>query len=426
MLLAAFLALPLRVYAATERLVPPRIAAVDRGAVIERVSIETFGVVKPGIVRRYLSLHAGDRLEQRGVDRDFNNLLRLGAYQPRLEIERGEGAGRVRLRWIVQSKWLKPTTHPYYADQPLSAPIQGVGFVLTGPPLDRQGAAVSAYTQFSRRANIARILYTQPLTVDASKGEQSSFVFDEFGGKGDFRASEPKAVNVYSWTTGQEALWLQQSTNGTQVETGVRVQRSTDELFSGVTAPSLFSTYAAPAHNTLLLAGVSHACLTGPNRWYPPYCSLQYRFAVTDGIGGLGATDTFRILTGDVAKYVSLGGSTLALHATIARTGGVLPDSFLLCAVARGYPKSFCGTDEQGLTAEFRLDDHQNRPLQFVFFTETASSRVRNAPPGSVALPYFTWHPDSGVGIIYHLVRVNVAYGQQGGRITLELKGQTF
>jgi hypothetical protein len=405
--------------------VPPLISPAQVGATVEDVSVETYGVVKPQTVRRYLSIHRGDRLDQAAVDRDFANLAKLGAYRTRLHIRSGRTAGSVRLRWIVMSKWLKPTTHPYYGDTPLSAPIQGVGFILTGPSMDQHGTNFSAYTQLSRRANLARLLFTSPLNVNPDNGQTSSLVVDEFGGRGDFRASEPKAINVYSWTTGQEALLLSQGTNGTQVEGGFRLSRSTDELSSGIVAPSLYNTSMAPARTTGLVAGVTHACTTSAYRWYPPFCNAQYRFQVTDGIGGFGSTSRYRSISGDVARYFPVGDSTLALHATAARTAGVLPDSFLVCATVRGYPKSFCGTDAQGMTAEFRIDDAQTHPLEFVLFTETASSRVR-AGDQPQALPYFTWHPDSGVGVMYHLVRIDLAYGKAGGRLTFELKGQTF
>jgi hypothetical protein len=404
---------------------PPLIPPAQIGATVEDVSVETYGVVKPQTVRRYLSIRSGDRLEQSAVDRDYANLAHLGAYRTRLHIRDGRAPGTVRLRWIVMSKWLKPTTHPYYGDTPLSAPIQGVGFIVTGPSMDQHGTNFSAYTQLSRRANLARLLFTAPLNVDPDSGQTSSLIVDEFGGRGDFRASEPKAINVYSWTTGQEALFLSQGTNGTQFEGGVRWARSTNELPSGIVAPSLYSTSTAPARTLGIVAGVTHACTTPPTRWYPPYCNAQYRFQVTDGIGGLGSTSLYRSVVGDVARYFPIGYSTLALHATAARTGGVLPDSFLVCATVRGYPKSFCGTDAQGMTAELRIDDAQSRPIEFVLFTETAASRVRRGDQPH-ALPYFTWHPDSGVGVMFHLLRIDLAYGKAGSRLTFELKGQTF
>jgi hypothetical protein len=410
---------------ATAIFLPPHLTSEETGARIESVAIETYGVIDPAVVRQYLSLQRGDRLDQESVDHDFNNLKRLGGFGPRLQIQLAGAPHTVRLVWIVQSKFIKPTTHPFYGDAPLSAPIQGVGWIITSPPVDPQGGSFSSYTQFSRRANLARVLFTQPLTVNPVSGTQSSFVADEFGGRGVYRASQPEAINVYSWTTGQEMLWLNQATNGTQVETGVRLIRSTDELPSAVTATSLWSTFKAPAHNTELSAGVSHGCLTGPDRWYPPFCDQQYRFSVTDAIGGMGATDEFHIVTGDYVRYFSVGESTFLLHGTMARSGGVLPDSFLTCAIARSYPKSFCGTDAQGLNAEFRIDDHLTSPWQFALFTEEASSRVRGSEV-PFATTYFTWHPDSGIGITYRMVRINIAYGSDGGRIEGELKGAYY
>ena len=60
-----------------------------------------------------------------------------------------------------------------------------------------------------------------------------------------------------------------------------------------------------------------------------------------------------------------------------------------------------------------------------MLFTEDAASRVRQSANAN-ALPYFTWHPDSGVGVIFHLLRIDYAYGKAGGRLTFELRGQTY
>ena len=403
----------------------PRLTPEQVGAVIENVHVETFGVVDSAFIRRYLTLRQGDRVSQFAIDHDYNNLLRLGQYRTRLQVENGSAPHTVRLLWIVQSKYLKPTTHPFYADAPLSAPIQGAGWVITSPPVDNGGGNFSTYSQFSRRANLIRALFTQPLSINADKGTQNSIVTDWFGGRGVYRASQPEAINVYSWNAGEEALWLSQATNGTQVEAGLRVLHSTDELPSAVVATSVFSTYRAPAHISQLSAGVSHGCLTGPNRWYPPYCSLQYRFQVTDAIGGLGANTIYRTVNGDLVRYFSLGESTFLLHGTISRSGGVLPDSFLSCAIAWSYPKPFCGTDEQGLNAEFRLNDHKNNPLQFAFFADEAASRVRGSEV-PFATTYFSWYPDMGIGITFRMVRINIAYGKDGGRISGELKGSQY
>jgi len=291
--------------------------------------------------------------------------------------------------------------------------------------MDSHGTNFSTYTQLSRRANLARVLLTAPLQADPNKGTASSLIVDGFGGRGVFRASEPLAINVYSWTSGEEALYLDQATNGTQFEAGARVAHTSDELSSNLVAPSLYNTSAAWAKTTQLVAGISHACTRGAAYWYPPYCGLQYRFSVTDAIGGLDSTSRYQVYGADVARYYSVGSSTIAVHANASRSGGIIPDSFLVCSTVRGYPKPFCGTDAEGWTAEFRINDEKRRPLQFVVFTEDAASRVRQAASPNI-LPYFTWHPDSGFGVIYHLLRLDLAFGNQGSRLTFELKGQTF
>jgi hypothetical protein len=406
---------------------PPKLTAAESGATIEDVTIETYGVTKPSVVRRYLSLHDGSLLEQAALNRDFDNLARLADYRTRVTIEPGASPRGVKLHWIVMAKWLKPTDHPFYADQPLSAPIQGVGFIVTSQSLDSRGTNISAYTQLSRRANLARVLFTIPTHVDPVSGRDRQVIVDGFGGKGVFRASQPLAINIYSWTSGFEAVYLARGGDGTQFEIGARQQHSSTAESSGIVAPSLYDTYYAPARNTVLEAGLSHPCLVSPTKWHPPYCTVQYRVEALDGIGAFASTSTYQEYIGDVGNYTAIGSSTLALHASAARTGGVLPQSFFVCATLRGYPKSFCGTDAESVTAEFRIDDveAQKHNLRFVVFTETGASRIRGGTQ-AFAPPNFQWHPDSGVGVIYRLIRVDLAYGQQGGRLTFELVGQTF
>ncbi len=422
--IAALLSIPVPSLADTA-VGPPRLSLVQAGATIEDVSIKTYGVTKPVTVRRYLSLHAGSQLTQRAINQDFNNLQRLGRFIARVTIDSGEQPASVRLHWIVMNRWLRPTEHPFYGDQPLSAAIQGVGFVVTGQPIDKHGTNFSTYTQFSQRVNLLRVLFTAPLTVDPQTGRANSLIVDAFGGRGVFRASEPEAISVFSWTAGQEALFLSQRTTGTQIEGGMRVVHSTDELPSNIVAPSIYSTYQAPARATQLIAAISHGCTTPATQWYPPFCGFQYRFTASDAIGGLGATSTYRSIIADVARYFAIGSSTLVFHGNMARTGGVIPDSFLTCATARAYPKSFCGTDSEVAVAEFRLNDAKQRPLEFAVFTESAASRVRQSENAN-ATPYFNWHPDTGVAVMYHIVRVDVSYGKGGGRIFLELRGQSY
>ena len=406
---------------------PPTLTDSEVGATVEDISFEIYGALKLVTVRRYLTLQRGSRLAQSAVNQDFDNILRLSdyRYRPRLEIEPGSETGLVRLHWIITSRWLLPTEHPFYANPPLAAPIQGVGFIVNGPPMNSRGSYFSAYTQLSKRANLARVLFTAPFSVNPDTGTETGLVADAFGGKGVFRTMVPKAVNVYSWNAGEEALFSTSRTSGDQFQAGLRVSHSTNEVWSGLSAPSLYRTDLAPARSTALAAGLSRACTVPAVRWYPPFCNVQYRFSVSDAIGGLGSTSTYQVYAGDVARYWAVGPSTLVAHVAATRSGGVLPDSFVNCAVVRGYPKGFCGTDSEGGTLEYRIDEAHFKNLEFVVFTEDAASRVRESANAN-ATPYFTWHPDSGIGVIFHLLRVDYAYGKAGGRLTFELRGQTF
>ncbi|MGA7357003.1 MAG: hypothetical protein WBW76_16380 [Candidatus Cybelea sp.] len=425
LLLAGCLFLPLPAVA-NAPVGPPKVSPAMAGAQIESVTIQTYGQTSQSVVRRYLSLRKGSRLDQSGVNRDFANLRRLAGFIPRLTLGSGSTAKTATLHWIVMAKWLKPTDHPFYADQPLTAPIQGVGYILTSAPLDSRGSTFSSYGQFSRRANLVRILYTSPIAVNPVKGTQTDLIVNTFGGRGVFRASQPLAINIYSWNMGSEAALLRSATNGIQFEVGIRETRSTTAQPTGIVSPYIFQTSESPAHNTVLEAGYSYACPVPSSQWFPPYCHTQYRLEAFDSLGWFGSTSEYQSYLADAAQYVGVGKSTLVLHGSEARTGGVIPDSFLVCAYVRAYPKAFCGTDAQEATAEFRLNDALPQVFKFAFFTETASSRVRGGTQ-EFAPPTFQWHADSGVGIIFrNYIRVDIAYGSVGGRLSFALQGQTY
>jgi hypothetical protein len=411
--------------AAAARESPPQVPIVDEGARIDAVTIETYGVTNPTVAMRYLSLHAGDVLAQSAVDRDYANLVRLAGYRTRLEIRHHPGSTSVSLHWILLAKWFQTTDHPFYADQPLTIPIEGFGWVFTSHPLDNRGATVSSYSQVALRAQLARIVFTQPLWVDPDSGREGDLIVNTFGARGVFRASEPVTEDVYSWATGNEATYLVQGTNGNQVEFGFRATRSTSAKPTYITAPSLYDTYYKPARTTTLEAAVSHRCPVPPTQWYPPHCYLQYRIEAFDSIGGLGATSEYRTILVDAAQYNRVGSSTLVFHGALNRSGGVLPTSGLLCAYIFGYAKATCGTDTNLIQAEFRIADARPGPLKFILFTETAASRIRGGDqpfaPGT-----FAWRQDTGAGVMYRGFRFNLAYGNQGGRITYEVLGQLF
>ena len=409
--------------AAGER--PPVVSTADQGARIDDVSIETYGVTNAEVVRRYLSLHAGDVLDQHAVDRDYVNLVTLAGLRTRLEIRRHPGSPGVSLHWIVMGKWFQVTDHPFYGDQPLTIPIEGFGWVFTSRPLDSHGATVSSYSQVALRAQLARIVYTKPLWVDSISGREGDLIVNTFGARGVFRATEPVDQDVYSWATGNEVVYLVHGTHGNQVEFGVRTTRSTSAKPTYITAPSLDDTFYRPARTTALEVGASHRCPVAPTEWYPPHCYLQYRIDGYDGIGGLGATSEYRSILVDAAQYNRIGSSTLVFHGAVSRTGGILPTSTLLCAYTFGYAKATCGTDANLVQAEFRIADGRPGPLKFVLFTETASSRIRGGDQ-PFAPATFQWRADSGVGVGYKGFRFNVAYGNQGGRITYEVLGQLF
>jgi len=409
--------------AAAER--PPEVSTIDRGARIDDVSVEAYGVTDEAVAKRYLSLHAGSVLEQCAVDRDYTNLVTLAGLRTRLEIRRHPKTASVSLNWIVLGKWFQLTDHPFYGDQPLSIPIEGFGGVFTSRPLDGSGSTLSTYSQVALRAQLARIVYTKPLWVDSMSGREGDLILNTLVARGDFRETEPVTRDVYSWISGNEILYLVQGTNGTQIEVGFRNTRSTSKYPTFITAPSLYDTFYRPARTSTFEAGISHRCTAPPTQWYPPYCYLQYRIEGFDSIGGLGATNESRTLFADAAQYDRVGASTLVLHGALNRTGGVLATSGLLCAYTFGYAKATCGTDTNLVQAEFRIADARPGPLKFVLFTETAASRIRGGTQ-VFAPSSFVWRADSGVGVAYRGFRFNVAYGNQGGRITYEVVGQLF
>jgi hypothetical protein len=116
------------------------------------------------------------------------------------------------------------------------------------------------------------------------KGTETDLILNTFGGRGVFRASQPLAINIYSWNMGTEAALLHTATNGTQFEVGVRETRSTTAQSTGIVSPYVFQTSKSPAHNTVLEAGYSHACPVPSSQWYPPYCYMQYRLEAFDAL----------------------------------------------------------------------------------------------------------------------------------------------
>jgi len=404
---------------------PPQVASADEGARIEDVSVEAYGTTNPQLATRYLVLHKGDVLTQSAVLRDYTNLSRLAGFRTRLEIRHGTEAGEVSLHWIVLGPDFEPTDHPFYGDQPLSIPIEGFGTVLTSPPLDKTGANLSLVTQVALRAQLARVIYTQPLWVNPATGREGDLIVNTYGARGVFRESQPFTEDVYSWIEGDEALYLVRGTDGNQIEFGFRTSRASSQKSTNIVAPSLIDTYDNAVRTTTLEAGLSHTCPVAPTRWYPPNCYVQYRVEGFDSVGGLGADSEYRSIFADVAQYNRVGSSTLVFHGAASRTGGALPTSSLLCAYTFGYAKATCGTDTNLFQTEFRIADARPGPFKVILFTETASSRIRggNQP---FAPATFQWRADSGVGLQYRGFRFNVASGSQGGRITYEVQGQLF
>ncbi len=404
---------------------PPLVAAAYEGAKIADVSIEAYGVTNPRAAMRYLSLHAGDVVTQAAISRDYRNLTKLAGVRTRLEVRRSAEGDGVTLHWIVLGPSFAPTDHPFYGDQPLSVPIEGFGTLLTSPALDDHGANLSLLTQVALRAQLVRLLYTDPLWVNPATGQEGDLIVNTYGARGVFRQSQPVTQNVYSWVSGDELLYLVRGTDGTQVEAGLRISRSTSAKPTFIAAPSLLDTHANAVRDTALELGVSHTCPIAPTRWYPPNCYLQYRIEASDNIGVLGANSEYQSIFADAAQYNRIGSSTLVFHGAAARTGGVLPTSFLLCAYTFGYALATCGTDTNLVQTEFRIADARPGPLKFILFTETASSRIRGGNQFFTP-PSFQWRADSGVGLQYRGFRFNLASGNQGRRITYEVQGQLF
>ncbi len=425
-LLAAFLVLLTTPVARADDPAVPSLSIAQTGSVIEDVTIDTHGVTSPRIVSQYLSMHAGDTLSQDGIDRDYGNLVHVAGYGAKLSIADGDKPNTVVLHWDVVSKELAPTVHPYYADKPLTAPFQGVGFIVTSPPVDARGGNFSAFSQLSRRANLFATLVTMPLSVNAHKGLESDFVSTLSFGRGVYRQIYPPNKNVFSWNTSLQADYWLHNANDTQIETGLRYTRSTSALPSGVTSPYIYPTWQRPARTLVAEFGMLHGCVNAAARWYPPFCTFQYRFQISDGLGGFGSTSKYESLSAGAARYFRIGYSALAFQGLISRRGGVLPDSFLSCTGARAYPKSFCGTDSQLIQVEYRLNDALRQNVKFILFLDDAASRIRGEilpQPTST----FQWHDSYGFGIAYrNLIRVDVAYGKPGARITVALEGQTF
>jgi hypothetical protein len=404
----------------------PRIAIPPR-AIVDAVTIETYGQVKPDTVRRYLSLRSGAKLDQAAVDHDYANLVKLGGYRVRVAVAPGSSANTMTLHWIVMLPWFELTANPFYEEAPLADPTRGVGFVVTSAPLGKSGENAAFVTSQNLWAHHYFATFTAPVHVDAAAGREYDLTVSGLGEQNLFRVSFPRGMTIDNWTAGAETQYLLREANGNQFEAGLREERSTSNQPSGIVSAFVRPSSLGPARSTLAEIGISHACDRGPaGGWYPPYCHIQYRAAVYDAVGGLGATGEFQEYVADVARYIPVRTSTLALHAVAVRTGGILPESRLLCVAAlRGYPDPFCGTDGSLLQVEYRIRDAAIQPLKFVVFTETGASRTRGGTQ-PFAPPTFQWHADSGIEIRYRGVTLDVARGSEGYRLNLALAAQAF
>jgi hypothetical protein len=405
--------------------VAPKLGPEQVGATVQDVTIETYGVTKEHQVRRYLTLGKGSRLEQNALNADFNNLVKLGGYRVRVEIT--PAADKVvTLHWIIMDPWFRLTAHPVYEEAPLADPTRGVGFVVSAPKT-KQGSYVALVTSQNRFAHHQLATFTSPIQVNPKTGREGDLVVNVIGNQDAFRVSFPRGLTIYNWTVGAEVRYLVRSTRGTQFDIGLRDDRSISNEPTGIIAPSILSSSLGPATNLIVEVGMSHACPEGPaGGWYPPYCHTQYRADVYDGIGGIASTSRFQAYVADVAHYIPVHTSTLALHAVEARTGGVIPESRILCSAAlRAFSQPFCGTDAQLFQVEYRIRDAASQSLKFSLFTETGSTRVRGGTQ-PFAPQQFQWHADSGIEIRYRGVAFDLARGSLGYRINLALGAQTF
>ncbi len=405
--------------------VAPKLEPEEIGATIQDVTIETYGVTNKHQVRRYLRLENGTQLSQTALNADFDNLVKLGGYRVRVEIT-SVATKAVMLHWIVMDPWFRLTAHPLYEEPPLADPTRGVGFVVSAHQA-RQGSYVAFVTSQNRFAHHQLVTFTSPIHLDPKTGREGDLVVNLLGNQDAYRVSFPRGMTIYNWTVGAEVRYILRGTSGTQFDIGLRDQRSISNESSGIVAPSVLSSAAGPATNLIAEVGMSHACPEGPaGGWYPPYCHTQYRADVYDGIGGIASTSRFQAYAADVAHYIPIHTSTLALHAVEARTGGVIPESRVLCSAAlRAFAQPFCGTDAQLFQVEYRIRDAAVQSLKFSVFTETGSTRVRGGTQ-PFAPQQFQWHADSGIEIRYRGVSFDLARGSLGYRINLGLGAQTF
>jgi hypothetical protein len=144
-----------------------------------------------------------------------------------------------------------------------------------------------------------------------------------------------------------------------------------------------------------------------------------------DSIGGLGANNFWRAAFVDLAQYSRVGASTFVIHGALYRSGGTIPTSNVTCASTWSYAKPLCGTDTNVLEAELRLADARPGIVKAILFADTSAARVRGGDQSFVPSAFF-WRGDAGVGVSYRTFRVNVAYGTQGGRLTVEVVGSLY
>ena len=383
------------------------------------VTVEAKGAAEPRAVAQYLAARKGMQLQPALIEEDYRRLIDLGYYRVGVTIVNGDRPGTVIVRWTVGEPSVRITSNTRYSD-PLASVRKGAGLTFSTKPFARNGAHAYFDTWQSFWTHDFDIGVVSPIQVDSAHSREQDVIVAAYG---DFNANQyenPTIATVTNKTVGFEAEWLMRASSGMRVGAKVREEHATSAFPSGIVSSAVLPINGRAVKSFLVSAGISRTC-TGVSA-----CEAQYRLQFTDGIGAFGSASVFQMYYVDAARYLAIGpATTLALRASTVRTGGVVPEQDLpQLDELRGYKKPFYGTDDEVFQLELRLNDKRPRSLETFLFTETGGYRFRNGV-GPYNPQEFTFHADSGIGLLWRGLGLDLGHGSEGYFITVGL-GSAF
>lgn len=390
------------------------------GATIADVIVDAKGVAELHAIVQYLAARKGMKLEPSLIEEDYRRLIDLGYYRVGVIVQDGAQPSTVIVRWTVGEPWLRILSNTRYSD-PLASVRKGAGLTLSTKQFANNGSHLYFDTWQGVWTHDFDVGLVSPIRVNSARSSEQDVIID---GYGDFNANQyenPNIATVTNKTVGFEAEWLLRTSRGRRLAVQLREEHATSAYPSGIVSSAVLPINGRVVKNFLMTVGLARSC-TGSAAG----CQAQYRVQFTDGIGAFGSASVFQIYYLDAARYYAIDrATTLALRASTVRTGGVVPEQDLpQLDSLRGYKKPFYGTDDEVFQLELRLNDNRPRSLETFVFTETGGYRFRNGI-GAYNPQEFTFHADSGVGLLWRGIGLDVGHGSEGYFMSVVL-GSSF